>query len=101
VPVLDVSLRALYQWTTSLLVSDLAKDHPEVLNVDSEYYKSVTNFLERIYYEVRNLGQSPSDRAINFMATNIWEASDVFQKAIGNVDAQKNPVAAGTRQHLC
>jgi len=56
VPVLDVSLRALYQWTTSLLVSDLAHKHPDVLNPDSDFYKSVTNFLDRIYYEVRNLG---------------------------------------------
>ena len=91
VPVLDVSLRALYQWTTSLLINDLAQKHPDVLQVDSDFHNSVTNFLDRIYYEVRNLGQSPSDRAINFMATNVFEAADVFKDAISNTDPTGAP----------
>ncbi len=90
VPVLDVSLRALTEWTIDLLIKDLAAKHHEVLDPNSPLYKGLTNFLERIYYEVRNLGQAPSDRAINFMATNIFEAGDVFADAVGNVDDQGN-----------
>jgi cyanobactin maturation PatA/PatG family protease len=98
VPVLDVSLRALYQWTIDLLIKDLATDHPEVADTDSPLYQKLKNFLDRIYYEVRNLGQAPSDRAINYMATNIFEAGDVFAIAIGDgleldsIFAEKSPL---------
>ncbi len=91
VPVLDVSLRALYQWTIDLLIKDLRDAHPDVMDMNSPLYQSLANFLERIYYEVRNLGQAPSDRAINFMATNIFEAGNVFADAVGHVDDQGKP----------
>jgi hypothetical protein len=100
VPVLDVSLRALYQWSIQLLIKDLAGSHPEVENTNSDLYQSLDNFLERIYYEVRNLGQAPSDRAINYMATNIFEAGDVFADALAgpapltldSIYAEKSPL---------
>jgi cyanobactin maturation PatA/PatG family protease len=98
VPVLDVSSRALFQWTIELLVTDLADTHPEVLDVDSSFHKELRNLLDRIYYEVRNMGQAPSDRAINFMATQILEASNaVFEalqtgKFLDSIYAEKSPL---------
>ena len=98
VPVLDVSTRALFQWTIELLIADIAKDHPEVLVPDSPLHQQLTDLLERIYYEVRNLGQAPSDRAINFMATNILEASNVIAEAVSDhkvldsIYAEKSPL---------
>lgn len=98
VPVLDVSTRALFQWTVDLLIKDVAEAHPEVLDAESDLYKALKNLLDRIYYEVRNLGQAPSDRAINFMATNIFEAADVIVDAIKNgkaldsIYAEKSPL---------
>ena len=98
VPVLDVSSRALFQWTVEHLITDLADSHPEVLDPTSDLYKQLQDLLERIYYEVRNLGQSPSDRAINFMATNIFEAANAIadalkdHKFLDSIYAEKSPL---------
>jgi hypothetical protein len=98
VPILDVSTRALFQWTIDLLIADIKKDHPEVADSTSPLHQQLQDFLERIYYEVRNLGQAPSDRAINFMATNILEASNVFAEAVkdgkvlDSIYAEKSPL---------
>jgi cyanobactin maturation PatA/PatG family protease len=98
VPVLDVSLRALAQWNIRLLIEDIAGQHPEVRNTSGPLYQALDDFLQRIYYEVRNLGQAPSDRAINYMATNIFEAGNVFADAIANglaldsIYAEKSPL---------
>ena len=47
----------------------------------TEVAEGVHNFLERVYYELRNLGQTPQDRAINFAATNAFNIERVFENA--------------------
>ena len=39
------------------------------------------NFLNRVYYELRNLGVAPQDRALNFAATNAYQARLAFVDA--------------------
>ena len=39
---------------------------------------SLRNFLDRIYFDLRNLGQTPAERALNFPATNAFQAAVVF-----------------------
>lgn len=106
VPVLDVSLRALFQWTITALIKDvIAGDtpagidaNPNLLQPGNPMFDDLTDFLQRIYYEVRNLGQSPSDRAINFMATQIFETHKVFAHAISkglvldSINVEKSPL---------
>ena len=36
------------------------------------------NFLDRIYFDLRNLGQTPAERALNFTATNAFQAAEIF-----------------------
>jgi hypothetical protein len=43
--------------------------------------EGMQNFLERIYFEVRNLGQTPQERALNFAATNAFNLERVFESA--------------------
>ena len=38
---------------------------------------SVENFLNRVYYEFRNLGVTPQERALNYSATNAFQVSQV------------------------
>src|SRR5262249_46664164 len=45
---------------------------------------NLNKFLNRIYYDLRNSGQSPQDRAMNFMATNVFQAASVFSKSLKN-----------------
>jgi len=102
VPVLDVSLRALFWWTTKLILEDAlgpapAPDAPNRPDYDS-LYDQLKNFLERIYYEVRNMGQAPSDRAINYLATNAFQVTDAFKQAardklvLDSIFAEKSPI---------
>lgn len=42
----------------------------------------VRNFLARVYHELRNRGVTPQERAINYAATNIFQAREVFEHAI-------------------
>ncbi len=41
------------------------------------------NFLERIWFELRNTGDSPQQRARNFVATQAYSATDVIRDAVG------------------
>ncbi|RMB12348.1 PatA/PatG family cyanobactin maturation protease [Eilatimonas milleporae] len=74
-PVLVPDLRGMYQWKSEDLVSSVraaadAEDVPEDV---------ILNFLARVYDELRNLGTTPQDRAINFAATNAYQAATVFR----------------------
>ena len=100
VPVLDASLRALFNWNLKFLIEgvlgarDQASD-PVAYDAD---YERLTNFLERIYYESRNLGQAPSDRATNYLTTNLFQANQAFQDALkdklelDSIFAEKSPL---------
>jgi cyanobactin maturation PatA/PatG family protease len=90
VPVVVPSLRGMFAWDTKRLVESLTQVPEEVAQL--------TNFLQRVYYDLRNLGQSPQERAKNFAATNAYQAHRVFQDAIGSkyqldgIDVEKSPI---------
>jgi cyanobactin maturation PatA/PatG family protease len=77
-PVINPEARGMANWKTSVLVEAVAGS-PE----DTDEYRAktagITNFLNRVYYEVRNLGVDPRDRALNFAATNAYNLQQVFQ----------------------
>jgi cyanobactin maturation PatA/PatG family protease len=59
----------------------------------AEVHLTVRQFLDKVYYELRNLGQSPPDRALNFAATNAYVfAEGVLQQGI--LSARRVPGAA-------
>jgi hypothetical protein len=43
----------------------------------------ILNFLDRVYDQMRNLGLAPSERAINYAATNAYQAAETFANALG------------------
>lgn len=100
VPVLDVSLRALFNWNLKFLIEGVLGPRDSAPDKDAwdVKYGRLANFLERIYYEIRNLGQAPSDRAINYLTTNLFQANDAFQKALNealeldSIFAEKSPL---------
>jgi cyanobactin maturation PatA/PatG family protease len=93
VPVVDPSLSNLFNWKTDVLsraVLDAIRP-PEGASEEEKarfaareaaLQEQLNNFLERIYYELRNLGQSPPDRAINYFATNAFSTGQVFSEAL-------------------
>lgn len=82
VPVVLVQPRGLSEWNESALVDQVV----DVLGRTHERFDEgrvkhlIRVFLDKVYFECRNLGQSSPDRALNFAATN------AFQVAAGVVD---------------
>ncbi len=88
VPVISPELRCMYSWTTAALINAICGEsptdieEPEARDAYAQSVMAVTNFLERVYYELRNLGLSPQERAINYAATNAMNAVHVFESAM-------------------
>jgi hypothetical protein len=99
VPVVWPDLRGMYSWTTAALINAVigvsppkapkptatAKEKEEHQRYLEEYRKKtqpIRNYLERVYFELRNLGITPRERAVNFAATNAFSAAKVFESAI-------------------
>jgi cyanobactin maturation PatA/PatG family protease len=81
-------LRGMYSWTTTALVDAVAGPAPVADGPAHERHShqqkrdGVQNFLQRVYHEVRNLGLTPQDRALNYAATNAFEMGEIFAAAI-------------------
>ena len=89
VPSVEPSLRGMSNWKPAALIDALIEvfgaDPTKVRTLEGEgedeIRERLRNFLDRVYYELRNLGQAPDDRAINFLATNAFDAGEVFLDA--------------------
>jgi cyanobactin maturation PatA/PatG family protease len=80
VPVIVPEHRSLYSWTTEgLLEAVVGKAASR--KAAGEQSNELANFLDRIYYEVRNLGILPQERAMNYAATNAFQLGDVYSRA--------------------
>ena len=87
VPVLQLeNQRGIYGWRHNMLVAQAAQAISGGPNNTADLAKIQENlrgFLDRIYYDMRNLGVLSSDRALNFAATNAFQAAMVFSEALG------------------
>ena len=77
VPIVYPDLRGMYKWQSQHLI-DATRAVPGQTGDSDE---ALLNFLNRVYYELRNLGVAPQDRAINFAATNAYQARQAFADA--------------------
>jgi hypothetical protein len=100
VPVVEVEQRrGLYGWEVNRLVTaalEAVDAHPG--ETDSESVtRSLREFLTRVYYDLRNLGATSRDRALNFAATNAFQAVQTISSAVGTgmaldtIDVEKSP----------
>jgi subtilisin family serine protease len=87
VPVLQLeNPRGMYGWKHNALVAQAAQvvSGRNTATADLETIENnLRGFLDRIYYDLRNLGVLSSDRAVNFAATNAFQAAMVFSEALG------------------
>lgn len=103
VPVLRMdNPRGAYGWKTNALVEQAAKAVSARKGATADTATVAANlrsFLDRVYYDLRNLGVLSSDRALNFAATNAFQAATVFSDALGSgmqlesVDSEPSPFA--------
>ncbi len=100
IPVVEVEQpRGLYGWNVNVLrdaaISAVKAKHPEVPEEAAQ--RSLSSFLNKIYYELRNLGQTSQERAMNFAATNAFQAAAAFSDAVSSgmeldgIEVQRSP----------
>ncbi len=94
VPVIATKGQGITSWTTQALHEAMAStNRPENGTVPQELYQ---NFLDRVYYELRNAGVTPEERAINFAATKAFQLDDIMiQAARENLVLDSITVEAG------
>jgi cyanobactin maturation PatA/PatG family protease len=104
VPVIQPVLRGMYSWTTKSLVNAVAGAPPvqtAAAAAKEEFQQKlqgVRNFLERAYFEIRNLGITAEERALNFAATNAFNIERVFESAIKDkmeldtIEVERSPI---------
>ncbi|NEO19467.1 PatA/PatG family cyanobactin maturation protease [Moorena sp. SIO4A5] len=99
-PVLKLySPRGMYGWTINTLVDNAIEAvRQEQQNADeAAIRKSLTAFLHRVYYDLRNLGQADRDRAINYAAINAFQAAESISEAVAigmelhSIEVEKSP----------
>lgn len=73
-PVIYPDLRGMVKWRSG----ELAKTAIAAAGAGNVDEAALLNFLSRVYDELRNLGLSPQERAMNFAATNAYQSAAVF-----------------------
>ena len=100
VPLLKVnSPRGMYGWKVNTLIDSALQTVSEAQETADESLmrRSLSSFLNRVYYDLRNLGQIARDRALNFAATNAFQAVQTFSEAVAigmelhSIDVEKSP----------
>lgn len=92
VPIIEpLNTRGMYGWKVNALVKAVmeaikGQNPPPHLEPqqEEEIQYSLKNFLMRIYYDLRNLGQTSAERAQNFASTNIFQYADALVKVLMN-----------------
>jgi cyanobactin maturation PatA/PatG family protease len=114
VPVIWPELRGMYSWSTAALLEAIsgspaeeprteANDQAQNSSaVDRAAYdastQAVKGFLERVYFELRNLGTTPQERAINYAATNALNVASIFEAALkedlelDTIEVERSPI---------
>ncbi len=90
VPVVIPEPRGMYSWTTEALVKAVVggqSSSPDGIAEgadpgDDGKAEAVREFLQKVYHELRNLGVTAEERAVNYAATNALQVEKIFESAI-------------------
>ncbi|MBI3866035.1 MAG: PatA/PatG family cyanobactin maturation protease [Planctomycetia bacterium] len=104
VPVIIPEIRGLYSWSTTALVETVVGPTPAVTASDSDKAThsgktaGVHEFLDRVYFELRNLGITSQERAMNYAGTNAFNIARVYEAAmkdnmeLDTIDVERSPI---------
>ncbi len=104
VPVIFPDLRGMYSWSTKAMVDSVCGKEPadsaspQKKKQFQDQSDALRSFLDRVYYDIRNMGQDPRDRAINYSATNAFNIQRVFERAVkesmslDEISVERSPV---------
>lgn len=86
IPVIVPNLRLMYAWNENALVTAAIEavrtkmDSTQRSMTDDDEAsarKTLRDLLDRLYYDLRNLGQTSAERALNFAATNAFQFAKI------------------------
>lgn len=88
VPAVVPDMRAIFNWNTGALITavrfaTLGKPPYKNTGAAEETDAGVRNFLNRIYHDLQNIGQTPQERALNFSATKAFQLGKVMSEMAG------------------
>ncbi|MCK5603255.1 S8 family serine peptidase, partial [Candidatus Pacearchaeota archaeon] len=106
VPVISMkNSRGIYGWKVNSLVAEAiaaiqgsktgAKKDSQVS--EEQLAVQLKSFLERVYHSLRNLGTTSHDRALNYAATNAFQATTAFSDSLlkgmelDDIQVEKSP----------
>jgi cyanobactin maturation PatA/PatG family protease len=101
VPIIIPAVRGMFSWATQPLIASVLGVAPTARAERVIYDKRVAglgNFLNRVYYDLRNLGVTAEERALNFAASNAFQVAQVMESAahgdleLDTVSVRKSPV---------
>jgi len=92
------STRGMYGWKVNTLISAALSTVQTAEGGDEDAMRrTLGSFLNRVYYDLRNLGKTSQDRALNFAVTNAFQAASTFDRAVANgmeldsINVEKSP----------
>lgn len=97
VPAIVPDIRGIYSWSTTALIESLTNVLPTEVSQEL-LMEHMEDYLSRIYYEYRNLGVTPQERALNFSATNAFQVGIAVSRGIGenkvldSIEVGKSPI---------
>ncbi|NPE55707.1 PatA/PatG family cyanobactin maturation protease [Dickeya dadantii] len=95
IPTISPVLRGMFNWESQ----DISKMLMGESAVGTPKSKELVNFINRIYYELRNRGYESNERAINYAATNAYQMKEIFDDAfaeglfLNKIGAERSPVS--------
>ncbi len=104
VPLVCPELRCMHSWSTAALIDAVTgtpaadADDSGERDADARKVAAVTNFLERVYFDLRNVGMTSRDRALNYAATNALTAAGIFEAALkadmelDTIETERSPI---------
>lgn len=97
VPVIIPEVRGMYSWSVAALLDAVVEPSTPEENRE-ELRNRIREVLDRIYYDYRNLGVTPQERALNYAATNAFQISVAISqetlndRVIEAIDVVKSPI---------
>jgi hypothetical protein len=97
----------MYSWTTRAFVESVGRSAPaedavcEIKKQHEHKRTGVHNFLERVLHELRNLGVTPLERAMNFSATNAFQIEKLYESVPKEKERMELDSISVTRSPIC
>jgi hypothetical protein len=74
---------------------------PTTKDTEASLTPGVTSFLDQVYFELRNLGITPHERAVNYAATNAFNIAQTFKLVLEEKEKLELETIEVERSPIC